>query len=253
MTHAHAARAHDLTDDRTTPEQALAWHDEIIPEYDARVALLGEWQRKLKGRRGHAAEYARNHWKAELARLESVRKQKEAAVPAREQAREAYRAALDAVRAHAAKPLPDDTEGELRRIAETNVLNRRLTAAHRAFVSACQATKLPALPSMHHEFVADEETRELASKWRRLRHYEPGRVNDAVELAYTQGRTSDISVLPYYAVAEAELDIPQTRALYAVRWEAIGRKHRLPYDEVDLEAAALAAEETAFRDDEAAQ
>jgi hypothetical protein len=212
-----------------TISELLEWRDDDrVAKCERHIARCTEWIDMLGKRDTHATRFARATLKAEIARTQAILD----ARPSIELERAALQKAHDNWCAHIAEPLPTDTEGELRRIATRNVLDRAQVAAYRVFIAAAQnaSVRTPQDPASAYAHACTESA-DLAAKAGDLteRFWGYGYTNAALDLAEVQGRayrdTHGHLGLALYAIAAADRDCSdETRALFEMRWYFLCRK-----------------------------
>lgn len=229
----------DLHSHTTPLEQMLEWKDPRSAEYSKHAQHLRECLKTLKRAKGAAATWARGEFQAELDRVEARIATAANRRKALETARTEARKALAKIREFDARPKATDVDGEIRAIAERNILGRACVAARDAFVAAAEASALPPLrthTAAHAQ--ASYETDALVSTGRRtpMSEYIPGHGHSTADLVKAQGNTSTLEVARYYVVAEQEhRGDSEAAELFDARWLFVARKLGLPHP--DLEAA----------------
>lgn len=212
-----------------TISECIEWCDQPrVAECEKHMARLGEWIDMLGTRTTHAAKFARTTLTAELERVQALLDSR----PSIETERKALADAHAAWCAHIAEPAPLDTEGELRRLATRNVLDRARVAAYNTFLAAAQraTVRVPQdlAPAWAH---ACTESADLAATAHHLtdRYHGYGYACRAVDLAARQARAYTDSHghlgLALYVVSAVERETNDaTRALFALRWHHLARR-----------------------------
>jgi hypothetical protein len=211
-----------------TISEAIVWRDQdAVQRCEEHIALCREWIRAFGKRDTHAARYARETLRTEIARVEASL----AAKPSIEAERTALAKADAAWLAHLAEPLPTEVDGELLRQATRAVLDRARVTAYRAFVAAAQRScvRVPQDPRPAWAR-ASVEVADVVAKVPELEksYWGGGYTNRALELAELTGRGyADTHAIgpALYAVAACEHDrTDAARALLDVMWFFLCRK-----------------------------